>query len=142
MTTKKTQPKAVTAPKADDSAKAPEAGDAAAAQEPVKDPAAKDSTPDDQGSAKAPEAGGAAASQEPAKDAAAKEGTSSAQGGAKTAAKAKRKVLKVTALAESLRRANLQFSRKTRTLYQDDLSEAQVKAIKAEPRLSVVESEE
>lgn len=111
MTTKKTQPKTATAPKADDSAKAPEAGVVAATQEPVKDPAAKDGAPNDQGSAKAPDA------------------------------KAKRKVLKVTAHGESFRRANLQFSRQARTLYLDDLSEAQVKALKAEPRLSVVEDE-
>lgn len=74
---------------------------------------------------------------EPAKDPAAKDGTSNA----KPDAKAKRQVLKVTALAETFRRANLQFGRKTRTLYLDDLSEAQVKALKGEPRLSVVEDE-
>lgn len=55
------------------------------------------------------------------------------------APKAKRQVLKVTALGESFRRANLQFGRKSRTLFVDDLSEAQLKMIRNEPRLVVVE---
>jgi len=80
--------------------------------------------------------------QGPTEGATAKHAAADTQSGANSAAKTKRKVLKVTALAESFRRANLQFSRKTRTLYVDDLSEAQVKALKAESRLSVVEGEE
>lgn len=55
--------------------------------------------------------------------------------------KSKRQALKVTALGERFRRANLEFSRKPRLICLDDLSEAQVKAIQAEPRLSVVEVE-
>lgn len=55
--------------------------------------------------------------------------------------KSQRQALKVTALGERFRRANLEFSRKPRLICLDDLSEAQVKAIQAEPRLSVVEVE-
>lgn len=55
------------------------------------------------------------------------------------APKAKRQVLKVTATGESFRRANLQFGRKARLLFVDDLSEAQLKMIRNEPRLVVVE---
>lgn len=57
------------------------------------------------------------------------------------APKAKRQVWKVTALGESFRRANLQFGRKARTLFVDDLSEAQMKMIDNEPRLVVVKDE-
>lgn len=50
-------------------------------------------------------------------------------------------VLKVTARGDSFRRANLQFGSKQRLLIVDELSEAQLKAIKNEPRLVVVEDE-
>lgn len=80
--------------------------------------------------------------QEPAKDPAAKEGASNTKSGAKPAAKAKRQVLKVSARGETFRRAGLAFSRKERRLYVDELTDDQVDALKAEPRLIVVEGEE
>ena len=50
-------------------------------------------------------------------------------------------VLKVTARGDSFRRANLQFGSKPRQLIVDELSDAQLKAIRNEPRLVVVEDE-
>lgn len=79
---------------------------------------------------------------EPAKDPAAKEGASNTKSSAKPAAKGKRQVLKVSSRGDSFRRAGLAFSRKERRLYVDELSDGQVDALKAEPRLIVVEGEE
>jgi len=61
--------------------------------------------------------------------------------GAKSGAKAKRSVLKVRALGERFRRAGMSFGPRETVLYVDDLSADQIKALKAEPRLSVVEGQ-
>lgn len=60
------------------------------------------------------------------------------QGGQKAG---KRKVLRVSSRPESFRRAGMQFTRRERVLYVDELTDKQVAAIKAERRLAVTEDE-
>jgi hypothetical protein len=55
------------------------------------------------------------------------------------AAKKKVPVLEVTAKSERFRRAGISFSKNVTRLVVADLKDEQIKAIKAEPMLSVVE---
>ena len=107
--------------------------------------AAKDTptTPAGQGDDATPKQDGASAAKESVAEPApaGKQGAPSTKAGAKSGAKAKRNVLKVRAMGERFRRAGLAFGRNETVLYVDDLSADQIKALKAEPRLSVVEGQ-
>ncbi|MCJ8285108.1 HI1506-related protein [Halomonas sp.] len=89
-------------------------------------------TPPDQGAKEAEK-------KEMARESAAKDGTPDTKRGAKQGSKEKRDALRVRALGERFRRAGLAFGRNETVLYVDELSDDQVAALKAEPRLVVIE---
>ena len=111
--------------------------------------AAKDAptTPAGQGDDATPEQDGASAAKEQVAEPApaGKQGAPSTKAGGKAGAKSgtkpKRDVLLVSARGESFRRAGLGFGRQPRIVFVDQLSDAQVEAIKTEKHLVVVEDQ-